>query len=270
MSRQSYMVVDVGLCFDCNDCFMACKDEHVGNCWLPYTDEQPRHGHRWVDIKSKERGTYPRIDVSYVPVMCQHCENAPCQKAFPEAVKRLENGIVIIDTNKAKDKKELIKSCPYHAIYWNEEKCTPQKCTMCAHILESGEEPQMPRCAHSCPTEAIKYYYLEPQEMQKMIEEEGLEELRPELESKPHIFYKNLYRYKKSFIWGELLKDNECAEGIEVTLKGKDFEEKTTTDCFGEFKFDKLENGKYSVVAEDKVIAKVDLKESMNIGEFTL
>ena len=39
MKKQAYIVIDVALCEDCNNCFMACKDEHVGNCWLPYTDE---------------------------------------------------------------------------------------------------------------------------------------------------------------------------------------------------------------------------------------
>ena len=269
--QQSYMIVDLGLCFDCNNCFMSCKDEYVGNVWAPYSDEQPRHGHKWIDIKMKERGTYPRIDVAYAAVMCQHCENCPVEKLAPECFTRLENGILLIDSAKAVDKKELVKACPYGAIAWNEEKCTAQKCTMCAHILASKEEPKMPRCAHSCPTEAIKYYELDEAELAAMIEKEGLEEWRPELNSKPHVFYKNLYRYTKAFIWGELLKDGECAEGITVTLKGADVEAETVTDEFGEFKFDKLAPGKYDVLVDGNVIAKgVKVKESVNIGEIVL
>ena len=42
MSKQKYLVMDIASCHDCNDCFMACKDEHVGNAWMPYTEEQPR------------------------------------------------------------------------------------------------------------------------------------------------------------------------------------------------------------------------------------
>lgn len=270
MAKQSFMIIDVGLCFDCNNCFMACKDEHVGNSWLPYTDDQPRHGHKWIDIKAKERGQYPRIDVGYLPVPCQHCEDAPCQKAFPEAVKRTDSGIVLIDPEKAKDVKELVKSCPYHAIFWNDEKCTPQKCTMCAHILDSGEDPKIPRCAHSCPTEAIRYVYADTEEFAKMIVDEELEVLRPELNTKPHVYYKNLYRYTKCFIWGEILKDGECAEGVEVVLKGNGVDAEVTTDCFGEFKFDKLLPGKYQVLVDGEVIHEINLKESANIGEFRL
>ena len=268
--KQAYLVVDVGLCFDCNNCFMSCKDEYVGNTWLPYSEEQPRHDHKWLDIKMKERGTYPRIDVAYVPVMCQHCENCPVEKAAPECFKRLDNGIVLLDPAKAKDKKELVKACPYGAIDWNAEKCIPQKCTMCAHILETKEEPKMPRCAHSCPTNAISYFELEPEEMAKKIEAEGLEEFCPELDSKPHVFYKNLYRYKKAFIWGELLKDNDCAEGVEVTLKGKDVEATAVTDEFGEFKFDDLAPGTYEVFVGDELIKKVKVKDAVNIGEIVL
>ena len=67
--KQAYLVVDVKYCFDCNNCFMSCKDEYVGNTWLPYSEEQPRHDHKWLDIKMKQRATYPRIDVAYVPVL---------------------------------------------------------------------------------------------------------------------------------------------------------------------------------------------------------
>ena len=69
--------MDIASCHDCNDCFMACKDEHVGNDWKPYTEEQPRHGHRWIKLLRTERGQCPRIDVAYLALMCQHCEKCP-------------------------------------------------------------------------------------------------------------------------------------------------------------------------------------------------
>ncbi len=40
MAKQKYLVIDINLCHDCNNCFIACKDEFVMNSWLPYTDEQ--------------------------------------------------------------------------------------------------------------------------------------------------------------------------------------------------------------------------------------
>ncbi len=268
--KQRYMVIDISLCHDCNNCFMACKDEHVDNDWMPYTGPQPRHGHRWMDIQRTERGQFPRIDVAYLPTPCQHCENAPCQQAHPECVTRREDGVVLIDVEKAKDVKDLVSSCPYGAIYWNEEACTPQKCTMCAHILDTGVAPGMPRCAHSCPTGAIQFYTMEPAEMEKKVADEGLEVYLPELNTKPHVFYKNMYRFLKAFVSGELLKGGECAEGVSVTLKGAGVDEQQYTDCFGEFKFDALEPGDYTLYADGREIKKVRVKESVNVGEIVL
>lgn len=269
-SQQTYLVVDVSLCHDCNNCFVACKDEHVDNEWLPYTDEQPRHGHRWMNIQRKERGQYPRIDVAYLPMPCQHCQDAPCQKAHPDAISRRSDGIVLIDTTKAKGNKALVESCPYGAIYWNEEANIAQKCTMCAHLIDGDDDVKMPRCAHSCPTGAIQYYKMDPAEMEKKIAAEGLEAYRPGLGTKPNVLYKNLYRYEKAFVAGGLLKGGECAEGVEVTLKGSGVNESKTTDYFGDFKFDALLPGEYSLEIGGKEVQKVQVEKSVNVGSITI
>jgi Fe-S-cluster-containing dehydrogenase component len=248
--KQHYMVIDISLCHDCNNCFMACKDEHIGNQWLPYTDEQPRHGHKWINILSTERGQFPCIDVGYLPVPCQHCQDAPCIKAYPECVSRREDGVVLINRSKAKGVKGLVDSCPYGAIYWNEEANIAQKCTMCAHLLDGNEELKLPRCSHSCPTDAIAFYTLEPAEMARKIRDEKLEVYKPELGAKPHVFYKNLYRFEKAFVAGDVLQDGECAEGVTVTLTGKGVNCTQATDYFGDFKFDGLDSGEYAVSVE--------------------
>ena len=267
MSKQKYIVIDVAWCHDCNNCFMACKDEHVGNDWAPYTEEQPRHGHRWMNIQPKERGQYPRIDVAYLPTPCMHCEDAPCQKACPDAVVRREDGIVLLDLAKAKGNKALVDSCPYGAINWNEELDTAQKCTMCAHILDGGDAPCMPRCVHSCPTEAMKFYDVEPEEMAKIVEAEGLSVYKPELGTKPHVYYKNLHRFTKAFIAGGVVKDDECLEGASVVLKGENVYKSVVTDCFGDFKFDALEAGTYTIEVNGVEMKTVEITESVNVGE---
>lgn len=270
MSKQKYIVIDVAWCHDCNNCFMACKDEHVGNEWLPYTEEQPRHGHRWMDIRAKERGQYPRIDVAYLPVPCQHCEDAPCQKACPDAVVRRKDGIVLLDLVKAKGNTALVDSCPYGAINWNEELNTAQKCTMCAHILDGDDAPCMPRCVHSCPTGAMKFYDLEPAEMEELVKAEGLSVYKPELETKPHVYYKNLHRFTKAFIAGGVVKDDECFEGATVVLTGEGVEATATTDCFGDFKFDGLAAGTYTIAVDGKEMKTVTIEDSVNVGELFL
>lgn len=246
--KQWYMVIDVRWCHDCNNCFMSCKDEHVGNEWPGYTNAQPRHGHRWMNILRRERGRYSRNDYSYLPMPCQHCENAPCIAAGDGAVTRREDGIVMIDMNKAKGNKALVDSCPYGAIYYNEEADVPQKCTMCAHLLDDPDWiPGIPRCAHSCPTKALKAFHLEPEEMEVMIKTEGLEVYRPELGTNPHVFYKNLHRFTKNFVAAGVLVDGDCYEDATATLKNAEGEvvEIQKTNFFGDFKFDGLDDGKY-------------------------
>ena len=266
--RQFYIICDVSLCHDCNNCFMACKDEHVGNEWLPYTGAQPRHGHRWIDILRKERGQYPRIDVAYLPLPCQHCADAPCVKSNPDCVSRREDGIVHIDAEKAKGNKSLADSCPYGAIYWNEEAGVAQKCTMCIHILDGGAwEGKMPRCVHSCPTGALEFHHIEPLEMEKKIRDEALECYKPGLNGgKANVYYRNLYRFEKMFIAGGLLKDGECAGGISVSLSGGGCSYTQVSDCFGDFKFDGLAPGEYTIEVNGKRDKAVVVDESVNIG----
>ena len=287
--KRWYKVIDVALCHDCNNCFMADKDEFVGNDWPGYAAAQPRHGHRWVDILRRERGQYARNDVAYLPVPCAHCQNPPCVTA-DGAVYAREDGIVIIDPVKAKGRSEIVDTCPYGAIYWNEESQLPQKCIFCAHLIDDPTWlPHTTRCTHSCPTEAMKTYFVEPAEMDKMIEAEGLMAYKPELGTKPSTLYKNLYRYTKNFITAGVLVDGDCYEGATVTLHSKEggvvcnlsgagvancLDTSTlatrATNFFGEFKFDGLENGDYTVEVDAdgrKYSKAVTIKdESVNLG----
>lgn len=270
------LIIDVEKCEDCNNCFLSCKDEHVGNDWPGYAASQPLHGHRWVNIMRKERGQYPLIDVAYLPVPCMHCDNAPCIKASKNgAVYKRDDGIVIIDPEKAEGQKEIVKSCPYEAIWWNEEKNIPQKCTFCAHLLDDGWSK--PRCVQACPTSALRFTKSEESKIKKIVEEEKIEELKPELHSMPNVYYKNLFRFTKAFITGSIAFNNgdviDCAEDAEVLLiRGGETIASTKSDCFGDFKFDNLEedSGKYSLEIKygdyDKRIVDVEVKKSINVG----
>ena len=133
--KSWHLIIDVARCHDCNDCFLADKDEFVDNEFPPYSAAQPWHGHRWMNIKRKERGQYPVVQTAYLPMPCMHCDEAPCLTADGAVYKR-DDGLVIIDPVKAKGRKEIVTSCPYNAIYWNEDKQLAQKCTGCAHLLD--------------------------------------------------------------------------------------------------------------------------------------
>lgn len=273
--KEWYFIIDVAKCWDCNNCFISCKDEHDGNDWPGYTLAQPRHGQRWINVQRRERGQYPLIDVAYRPTPCMHCKDAPCVNASEGAITRREDGIVLIDPEKSVGRKDLIASCPYGAIFWNEEKNVPQKCTMCAHLLDDGWS--QPRCAQACFTGALKAVSLEEEEIQQMVEAEGLEQLHPEKGTRPNVYYKNLYRFNKEFIAGSAAVQNndvvDCAHGVVVKLtKGDEVLQECVTDVFGDFRFDGLpqNGGGYTVELqpEDRSFQtiQVDLAKSLNLG----
>lgn len=275
--KKWHMIIDVGKCEDCNNCFLACKDEHTDNYFPGYAMSQPKHGHRWINIMRKERGQSPVIDMAYLPVPCMHCDNAPCIKASKDgAIYKRKDGIVIIDPNKAKGQKNVVAACPYGAIWWNEQSNIPQKCTFCAHLLDDGWKQT--RCSQACPGEALTVRYAEDSEMQRLIEAEKLEVYQPEHKTSPRVYYKNLYRYTRCFIGGSVAVrvkgQDECAEGAIITLldAANNKVAECTTDNFGDFKFDNLKenSGKYTLEivypGYEKKTLTVDLKESVNIG----
>lgn len=280
MAAKWNMIVDIERCNNCRACFLAVKDEHTGNEFPGYAAEQPAMGHNWLDIERKERGTYPIVDAHFMPVMCNHCDDAPCMKVAKNgAVKKREDGIVIIDPEKSKGQKEIVDACPYGAVSWNEDKQIPQVWIFDAHLLDEGWERT--RAEQSCPTDVFRSVKVEDEEMQRIREREGLEVLQPELGTKPRVYYKNLHLMNCCFVGGSVAAQvggvEECAEGAEVVLKQNGSEiARATTDTFGEFKIDKLEpnSGQYQLeVSGDagSLSTQFDLGgESLYLGVLTL
>ncbi len=272
--------LDVTRCTGCYSCFLACKDEYVGNDYLPVSVAQPNEGHTWIRIEEITHGSGTKVKVDYTPVMCQHCEDAPCiQPGNGGAVYRRRDGIVVIDPVKARGKKEIVDLCPYGAIYWNEGSSLAQKCTMCAHMIDRGEKTV--RCAESCPTQALVFGDLDDPESRISLllkEKQGLAEgYRAELGTRPAIKYFSL---PKPFVAGEVLlagKQGECAKGVKVTLQSKTDNKilATETDFLGDFEFKGLaKDAEYLLRAEYQgYIAKevtVRTDASLNVGELVL
>jgi len=261
-------------------CVLACQDEHVDNDFPKYTAPMPKHGARWIEIDRKERGQAPMIDVAYLPRLCNHCDNAPCIKEAKDgAISKREDGIIIIDPIKSKGQKHLIDSCPYDRIWWNEDLQVPQIWIFDAHLLDDGWEK--PRAEAVCATGAIVAKKVSDKEMAKIVEEEKLEVLKPEKDTKPRVYYKNLYRYNKCFIGGSVATKKDGVEdcvidaNVELT-KNSEIISEITTDIFGDFKFDKLEenSGKYKITISadgySSTSIDVDLKESITLDDIYL
>ncbi len=274
------LIIDVENCTNCNMCVLACQDEHVDNDFPSYAAPMPKHGARWIEIMRKERGQASMIDVAYMPVMCNHCDNAPCVEAAKDgAVTKRDDGIVIIDPIKAKGQKHLVDSCPYDRIWWNEELQIPQTWIFDAHLLDDGWKE--PRAASVCATGSIVAKKVSDSEMERIVEEDRLEVLEPEKGTKPRVYYKNLYRYNKCFIGGSVAVRNggveDCIKDANVQLiQGSDTISETSTDVFGDFKFDKLDenSGKYTITISadgySSTSIDVELKESTTLDDIYL
>ena len=110
----------------------------------------------------------------------------------------------------------MLLSCPYGAITYNEKADLPQKCTMCAHMIDAGEK--VTRCSECCPNQAVLFGDLDDpkSEIAVYVKEHAdeLEQLHPEYGTQPNIYYRNM---PKPFICGEVV----CADTRRV-LQGRE------------------------------------------------
>lgn len=245
------MVIDETLCNGCYSCVLACRDEYAGNDYPGYSSAQPMTGMNWIRILEQERGRYPKVKVAYTSVSCMHCDRALCvEMAEDGAVYRRADGIVMIDPVKARGQREIVATCPYRVIEWNDEQQLPQKCTMCAHLLDQGWKE--PRCAEACPTRAIVFGDLDDpnSDVSRLLASGATEALHPEFSLQEGVTYIGL---PKRFIAGCVVQRDTglCAEDVCVTVADGAREWSTNTDTFGDFEIDGLtEYRDYTVTLE--------------------
>ncbi len=263
-------VFDTSICNGCYCCQIACKDEHCANDWTPYAKPQPDTGQFWLKLSEHVRGTVPKVKVHYVPALCNHCDAPACQAACPVegAIYKRDDGLVIIDPEKCTGCADCVSACPYHVIYMNEAMSIAQKCTGCAHLLDNGWKE--PRCVDVCPTLALKF--MEESEAQGLIAD--AEVLHPEHGQKPRVYYLNV---PKKFIGGTVYDpvEKEIIKGATCTLTGAGASRIETTDGFGDFWFEDLDVGTYSVEIEaegfsPKAFVDVSTGEDVNLGDIPL
>ena len=141
------IVTDLNRCVGCLACMVACKAVNnvpIGSYWNKVLRIGP----------SKKAGATSAHDVEmyYLPVQCQHCENPECVKVCPTGASHvLEDGTVQIDKSKCIGCQFCAMACPYGVRYLNEEERVVEKCTMCEQRISQGELPQ---CVAQCGARA--------------------------------------------------------------------------------------------------------------------
>jgi Fe-S-cluster-containing dehydrogenase component len=251
------IAVDSRMCMACYCCFTACKDEHCGfaSC---LSAPQPMMGQFWMDIREWERGDNSRrIKTATVPTPCSHCQDPACMKVAKDgAVYKRPDGIVIIDPVKAKGQKQIVDACPIGAIYWNEELQLPQKCTMCAELLDDPEylsylgdkKYKVPRCVEACPNKALVFGDLDDpeSEISKLIASNRVTQL-PDLEGQEtNVVHLNI---PTVFLAGTVYYPREMEEvcvGAKVSLRCDETGEKweALTNDFGDWEVEWLPKNK--------------------------
>jgi tetrathionate reductase subunit B len=175
--------VDTRRCFGCHGCEVSCKAEND----VPL-------GNYIRQTIYKDVGDYPKVSRLFMPMACQHCEDAPCIKACPcGALQKGAGGSVVIDYNSCCGHATCAEVCPYGAIYIDPVANQAVKCHNCYHRIEDDMEPA---CANTCPADAIYFGDLNDENSKvsmalKEAEENGVgtTQLRAEKGTKPRMWF---------------------------------------------------------------------------------
>ncbi|WP_299787136.1 arsenate respiratory reductase iron-sulfur subunit ArrB [uncultured Shewanella sp.] len=106
------MVIDLQKCVGCGGCSLACKTENNTN-----------DGIQWSHHIAKTEGTFPDVKYSYIPTLCNHCEDAPCVKVCPtDAMYKDKRGLTLQNNDECIGCKQCMEACPYGMISFNQAK----------------------------------------------------------------------------------------------------------------------------------------------------
>ena len=161
--RKLGLVIDLDTCVGCHACAANCKEWNSGGeaGILPDYDKYGTHpdGVWFNRIHSYETESQGRSRTVNVPRSCLHCENPLCVTVCPTGAsyKRVEDGIVLVDTDLCIGCKLCSWACPYGAREFDEHAGVMRKCTLCVDRIYDESLPQAerePACVATCPARA--------------------------------------------------------------------------------------------------------------------
>lgn len=179
------MVVDLDRCTGCQACVVACQAENN----IPINDEarfQQRRAIEWIRVERYWDNNRGRV--AFIPILCQHCNNAPCEPVCPVyATNHNNEGLNVQVYPRCIGTRFCANNCPYQVRFFNfwqpdwpprlrnhlnpsvtvRSRGLIEKCTFCLQRINQGKRRVrmegrpirdgdiVPACAQACPTSAL-------------------------------------------------------------------------------------------------------------------
>lgn len=188
--RKWTMVIDLDKCTGCGACVVACHAEN--NVPIVTEREVSRgRGQHWIRIERYWVGEYPDVKARFIPMLCQHCDHAPCEPVCPvyASVHSEREHLNLQVYNRCIGTRYCANNCPYKVRFFNwfdpdfpeplENQLNPdvtvrsagvmEKCTFCVQRIRRAEQEALakgqplrdgvvvPACAQTCPTDALVF-----------------------------------------------------------------------------------------------------------------